>query len=245
LFDSIGTNATATTFSTQIYCKLYGGSAANGPNSFIGQTAANLGSISGTLPKLKTIKYCGTPTYTFVNTAIIPYKFTFSSPFTVPTGGFFASVQTPYGSPGDSIRIFGNTQYNTTNDSSAWFLNFANNWRTIRYNRGYKIQLAILPIISCSPVVGIKESTYEFTSNINIMPNPNNGVFSLVFTLPKEEKINIRIYNSLGIELSNNSLENVTNNVVNIDISDRPNGIYFVCITNGETKLVKKVIVSN
>jgi hypothetical protein len=77
------------------------------------------------------------------------------------------------------------------------------------------------------------------------MPNPNNGVFSLVFTLPKEEKINIRIYNSLGIELSNNSLENVTNNVVNIDISDRPNGIYFVCITNGETKLVKKVIVSN
>jgi hypothetical protein len=76
------------------------------------------------------------------------------------------------------------------------------------------------------------------------MPNPNNGLFSLVFTLPQEEKINVRIYNSLGQEISNNSLENVTNTVVNINISDKPEGIYFVSISNGVTKTVKKVIVS-
>ncbi len=242
LFDSIGTNFT--TPSTQIYCKLYGGTSSNGPNSFISQTAVNLGNIVGTIPKPTNVTYCGDPTYTFVaSTQIIPYKFIFS-PAIIPTGGFFASVQTPYGSPMDSIRIFSNTRNNLLNDSSAWLLNFGNNWKTIRYNRGAKVQLAIMPIVSCRAIVGIKENVItEFTGNVNIMPNPNNGIFSLVFTLPKEEKVNVRIYNSLGQEISNNSLENVTNNVVNINISDRPNGIYFVNITNGTTKIVKKVIV--
>lgn len=245
LFDSLGTKPGPSTFSTQIYCKLYGGTSANGPNSFISQAATSLGSISTYTPKPKSIKFCGSQTYTFTSTQIIPYKFTFASPPVIPLTGFFASVQTPYGSPADSIRIFSNTKNNLVNDSSSWFLNFGNNWKTLRYNRGAKVQLGILPIVSCRPIVGIKENTAnEFTSNVNIMPNPNTGVFSLVFTFANEEKINVRIYNSIGQEISNNSLENVTNNVVNINISDKPNGIYFVSITNGVTKTVKKVIVS-
>lgn len=244
LFDSIGTKATAATQATQIYCKLYGGTSGTGPNSFIGQRADSLGKIQNTVPKMNNVTYVGTQSYSFATTQIIPFKFTFNIPAIIPTGGFFASVQTPYGSPTDSIKIFGNTKNNLLNDSSSWVLTFGNNWRTMRYNRGAKIQLAIMPIVSCRPIVGINEIKNDFTSNVNIMPNPNNGIFNLVFTLLKEEKINVRIYNSLGQELSNNSLENVTNNVISINISDKPNGIYFINITNGTYKIIKKVIVS-
>lgn len=242
LFDSLGTKAALP--STLIYCTLYGGTTGSGPNISIGQTTASLGSIVSFTPKPKSITYCGSPTYTFVNTQIIPYKFTFAVPGIIPLTGFFASVRTPFGSPTDSIRIFSNTKTNLVNDSSSWLLTFGNNWRTLRSNRSAKVQLAILPIVSCRPIVGINENLSEFTSNINIMPNPNNGLFNLVFTLPKEEKINVRIFNSLGQEISNNSLENVTSNVISINISDKPEGIYFVSITNGIQKTVKKVIVS-
>ncbi len=244
LFDSLGTKCTANTFSTQIFCKLYGGTAASGPNQPITQTSASLGSITSFTPKPKSVTYCGTQSYTFTTTQIIPFKFTLPASAT-PTNGFFASVQTPYNSQSDSIKIFSNTKYNTLNDSSSWFLTYGNNWKTLRYNRGAKVQLAIMPIVSCRPIVGIKENVNEFTSNINIMPNPNNGIFNLVFTMPKEENINVRIYNSIGQEISNNSLENVSSNVISINISDKPNGIYFVSVTNGTYKAVKKVIVSN
>ena len=245
LFDSLGTNNTATTVATQIYCKLYGGTAPSGPNSFIAQRGDSIGKITATMPKPKSVTYCGTPTYTFTTTKIIPFKFTFTSPAAIPSSGFFASVQTPYASINDSIRIFSDTKTNLVNDSSSWVLTSGNNWKTMRSNRGAKVQLAIMPIVSCRPIVGIKENVNEFTGNVNIMPNPNNGMFNLVFTLPNEQKINVRIYNALGQEISNNSLENVTSNVISINISDKPEGIYFISITNGTQKTVKKVIVSH
>ncbi|MBA3682955.1 MAG: T9SS type A sorting domain-containing protein, partial [Bacteroidetes bacterium] len=240
LFDSIGTRGTA---STQIVCKLYGGTAANGPGStsLIGSKSANLGSITGATNKTVTIKYCGSPTYTFTTTKIIPYKFVFAAPLIVPANGFFASVQTPYTIVTDSIKIFSNTKTNLSNDSSSWVLQYSNNWRTLRYTKNAKIQLAILPIISCRPIVGLEDHRTEFNSNITLMPNPSNGQFDLVFTLLKQENVTIKISDPLGKLISTDRLENVGNNLINIDLRNRPTGIYFIEVSNGNEKVVKKM----
>lgn len=246
LFDSTGTKS-AGSGTTQIFCKVYGGTMNNGPNSFIGQTAVNLSAIIATTPKPKNVTYCGNPNYTLTTTQIIPYKFTFGTPAIIPPSalGFFASVQTPYSSPLDSIRILSNTKYNSpAYDSSAWLLNITNNWRTIVNSRGTRVKLGIVPIVSCRPVAGVKENEASFTQNVTVIPNPNSGIFSLVFTLPKEENIAVKIYNSMGQLLSDSYMENIGNNVININLSDKAEGVYFVAITNGTTKIVKKVIVS-
>ena len=101
-----------------------------------------------------------------------------------------------------------------------------------------------MPQITCSPV-GINEQVSEFNSNISIMPNPTNGVFNVIFTLPSEQELTLSIYNSVGQQLSTSKLKNVINNLISIDMSDGQNGIYITEITNGRKKVVKKIVVSH
>lgn len=243
LFDSLGTKVGSST-GVPIYCKIYGGTMGAGPNSLINQVSDLLGTIAGATNKTVTVKYCGSPSYTFTGTKIIPHKFNFGGVI-VPTSGFFAAVQTPWSSPLDSIRIFSNTKTNLSTDSSGWFLQFTNNWRTLRYGRNAKVQLAILPIIACQAIQGIEVNNTDFNSNITVMPNPGNGQFNLIFTLLKQENLNIKIINPLGQQISNDRLENVDNHVINIDLRNRPAGIYFIEVSNGNEKVTKKIILTN
>ncbi|MBL7913307.1 MAG: T9SS type A sorting domain-containing protein [Bacteroidia bacterium] len=243
LFDSLGTKVGSPS-GVPIYCKLYGGTMGAGPNSLINQVSDPLSSIAGATNKTVTVKYCGSPTYTFTGTKIIPWKFNFGGVI-VPTSGFFASVQTPWASSLDSIRIFSNTKTNLSTDSSGWFLQFTNNWRTLRYGRNAKVQLAILPIIACQAIQGIDDHVTDFNSNITIMPNPSNGQFSLIFTLLKHETVTVKIINPLGQEISTDRIENVANHMTNIDLRNRPSGIYFIEVSNGNEKVTKKLILTN
>ncbi len=246
LFDSIGTRATAGTLATQIACKLYSGNATSGPNTQLVSKTDSLGKIASS-PKTKTITYLGTPTYTFTTTKVIPFRFDFASPvdLTGNTPGFFIAVEAPNQSPGDSIRIFSNTITSASNDSSSWILlNNINNWRTLRYNRNAKVQLAMIPQITCRPIVGIDEKSL-FGSNIAVVPNPNNGVFDLVFTLPHEQKLSITTYNALGQKVAADKLENVGHNMVTMNLNQQRSGIYFIEISNGTERVVKKVVVTH
>ncbi|MEO6303260.1 MAG: T9SS type A sorting domain-containing protein, partial [Bacteroidia bacterium] len=83
-----------------------------------------------------------------------------------------------------------------------------------------------------------------FNSNITVMPNPSSGLLSLIFTLPKQEDVNVRIFNPLGQQISSDRIENVTNNMINIDLSNRADGIYFIEVSNGTERVIKKVIIS-
>lgn len=244
LFDKRGTKATPTTSATQIYFKIYGGTPQNGPGSQIGTYNDSLGAIAAVTPTNQ-VQYCGNPNYIFPSAYVIPHIVNFVSPVIIPTSGFFASVTAPNNSPVDSIKIFSNTRNNINNDSSSWALIQANNWRTLRNQRGYKVQLAIMPQITCRPVVGINEVQSVFKSNVNVMPNPSNGAMSLVFTLPKAEKVNIKIFNYIGQQISSDDFENVSKSVLDIDLTSKPDGVYFIEISNGVEKTVKKVIISH
>ena len=245
LFDSLGTKSTPTTQATQIFCKIYGGTVGSGPFSLIAQKGDSLGKIASSTNKTVSVQYCGNPNYVVTATKIIPYKFDFAIPVQIPNAGFFAAIQTPYGSPVDSIKIFSNTKTNLSNDSSSWVLQYSNNWRTLRYNKKAKVDLAILPQVTCRPSVGINEQTSVFSSNVTLMPNPSNGQFSLIFTLPKYENVDVKIFNALGQQITNEKLENVSNNLININLSSYADGIYFINISNSSERIVKKIIITH
>jgi hypothetical protein len=243
LFDSLGT--ISTNDGTQIYCKIYGGTGAQGPIGLIDQKNDSIGKITST-PKVTSTGYWGKPYQTPKNnTKIIPFKFDFNVPVVINNNsGFFAAVQGPVNSPPDSINVMTNTKYNSSVDSSAWFLNFTNNWRTFRYNRGHKVQLAIFPQITCGPAVGIKEQS-ELASNVMVVPNPNSGEFNIVFTFKHEQELNLRIFNSMGQEIQSSNMKNIMNNVINVDLSGESNGIYFAEVSNGQDVVVKKIVISH
>lgn len=246
LFDSIGTKQ-GPNLGSKVTCKIYGGTINNGPVSALATKQDSMAYIIATT-KTNTIHYIGTPNYTFTVARIIPYKFNFTTPVIInsPNTGFFAAVEVPSLYPGDSIKIFTNKLLNTSNDSSSWALTYNSVWRPLRSYRSAKVQLAIIPQITCSPIVGIKEEKMtSFNSNVTLVPNPSSGVFNIIFTLPKEEELYVRIYNSVGQEISSDHLQGVTNNIINIDMNGKPDGIYFTEISNGSERVVKKIIINH
>jgi hypothetical protein len=179
-----------------------------------------------------------------LNHKIIPYRFDFATPVIInANSGFYASIEFPNFS-GSGVNIFSNKRYNSAPDSSAWVLDFNGNWQTIKQSRGFKVQLAIIPQITCSPVVGIDEEKL-LTPAFSIVPNPGNGIFSLVFTSPARQDYQVRIFNSLGQAVTSEQLHDITANVVDLDLTGQPDGIYFIEISSGAQKTVKKIILNH
>jgi len=252
LFDSVGTKVHASPPQPQmISCKIYGGTISNGPVSAMAVKQTDLANIVAT-PKVNNYPLLGNPNQIMSLKRIIPYKFDFVPPAIVnsPNNGFFVAIDVPQVFAGDSVRIFSNSIYTPTTsvtvlDSSAWALTYNNLWRPLKSYRKARVQLAIMPEITCSPIVGIKEQATAFNSNIAVVPNPNNGVFSLVFTLPQDEDLYVRVYNAMGQEISASHLQNIRNSILDVNLSEKPEGIYFTEISNGTERVVKKVIVSH
>lgn len=72
---------------------------------------------------------------------------------------------------------------------------------------------------------------------VDIFPNPNQGVFSLVFT--KNIEAEIQIVNSLGEILLSQKIQNQSQ--LDMDLSILHNGLYFVRINNNNTIITKKI----
>ena len=243
LFDSAGTKGPGAF--TQIPCRIYGGSVGSGPGAVAGTQVETLGNIMSTA-KTVSVSYLGKSGVVMPNAKIIPFVYNFPSPVIVnAASGFFVGIDAPYLSTSDSIRIISNSRYNSAVDSSAWFLQFNNTWRTFRYNRSAKIQLAIIPQITCSPAVGLKEFQKLMSSQVTIMPNPSEGLFSLIFTFPKEQEIEINIMNAFGQIISTDKISHVATQLFDVDLSTKPNGVYFIQVSNGTEKTVKKIIVNH
>lgn len=244
LFDSIGTKGANP--ATQISCKIYGGSLGSGPGASQGFKNDSIGKITQS-DVVTYVDYMGKPDLSVnLNTRFYPFKFDFASPIVIsnPSSGFYTGIQVP-NTPGDSISIMCSTKYNSVQDSNAWFLSANLNWKRYKSERGARVQLAVIPIVTCGPL-GIKEPfTSLFNSNIHVMPNPSNGAFNIVFTLPKEESVSINIYSSVGQRVVSTEIKHVMNNVIDINLNDKPDGIYFAEISNGLEKTVRKLVVQH
>ena len=204
-------------------------------------TWSNVASPTNTVP------WCGTSTYTFAGKDVYAYKYSFDPPYLLPTNGFHIGVEMPWTTKnlGDSAQIFGNRLTNALlADTSAFVRTQTNSWYKLNNLRSKNVQLAIMPEITCRNKVGLTEYKNELDVNLRLMPNPNNGVFSILATLSKEQDLTFKIYNYMGQLLGTNVESKVLSRVFDIDMSNSANGVYFVEISNGTQKTVKKMVIS-
>ncbi len=77
---------------------------------------------------------------------------------------------------------------------------------------------------------------------LNIFPNPNDGLFNLMFELPNRGQTSIRIFNSVGKLVYQNDLQQFSGVFKDrIDISGRAKGFYFLAINQDGKSITKKV----
>ncbi len=77
-------------------------------------------------------------------------------------------------------------------------------------------------------------------NNIEVFPNPSNGVFSLR-KINNSDSESIEIFNLLGEKIY--SAKTCNKEMNDIDISNSPKGIYFVKLSVGEKVYTKKIIL--
>ena len=80
--------------------------------------------------------------------------------------------------------------------------------------------------------------------DLNIYPNPSDGLFNLELTSEMEEKINIKVINSLSsvvFEKNNIFVNGIYKTTV--DLSELHKGLYFLVIENYQGRTVNRIII--
>ncbi|MBX9852826.1 MAG: glycoside hydrolase family 9 protein [Cytophagaceae bacterium] len=119
-----------------------------------------------------------------------------------------------------------------------------NSWEVtengIYYNASY---IRLLSHFACNvPPLGLNNYFPEEHA-IHIFPNPNNGSFTLELNPDKDMKVEISVFNSVGIEVfySQEELHEGINSK-KIDLENIVTGIYYVRVTAGESIYTEKII---
>jgi hypothetical protein len=86
---------------------------------------------------------------------------------------------------------------------------------------------------------GIAET--EAISNVNIYPNPTQGMINVAFQLANADDVEITVSNLVGDVVSATTKKNVSAVNVQLDLTNQSAGIYFVKIQSGAQTLTKKI----
>lgn len=84
--------------------------------------------------------------------------------------------------------------------------------------------------------VSIEE--FNTTSNINVYPNPNNGLFTL--EVNGVDRFNVIVRNTIGQVVINKTVSTKTSTV---DLSTFGKGVYFLTVNNGQVQNTTRVVV--
>jgi hypothetical protein len=94
----------------------------------------------------------------------------------------------------------------------------------------------------CALPAGIKDNKKEELSGVTIYPNPANSELNIKLLDLNNPNYNLLITNTLGQTVHQTAINN-QRSIVNI--SDFPQGIYFVTIKTGKATLTKKVVIEH
>ncbi|MCD4698379.1 MAG: T9SS type A sorting domain-containing protein, partial [Bacteroidales bacterium] len=82
-------------------------------------------------------------------------------------------------------------------------------------------------------------------SKILIYPNPANKILNVESSFFNKKNTNIRIVNSIGIEVFSDLCQKLNKDIFTIEVSDYPNGIYFIIIKSANADIIAKKLIIN
>lgn len=95
----------------------------------------------------------------------------------------------------------------------------------------------------CTQTFTLDTSEFEKT-DFALYPNPNQGNFTIEFDCDSTKVVDVTVHNILGKKVYNKTFDKTTYFYQNIQLQNTVAGLYLVTVTNGEKKIVKKIIVN-
>lgn len=96
--------------------------------------------------------------------------------------------------------------------------------------------------ICSQTLVPLATQTFGF-ENFTLYPNPNTGNFTVEFDSKSNNKINIKIHDLSGRKIFDKQYENSGLFNQNLQLDNAQSGIYLVSISEGDNKIVKRIVV--
>jgi len=83
-------------------------------------------------------------------------------------------------------------------------------------------------------------------SQSSVYPVPNNGIFNILITSPVETSFSIKVFNHLGDKIMEITDASTASGkyLKSIDLRPIPSGIYYVEFLNGQSRVIRKVIIN-
>jgi len=105
----------------------------------------------------------------------------------------------------------------------------------------------VMKVSTLKDVTGVKELAeipkgFELRQNY---PNPFNPTTSIIYSIPKESFVTLKVYNVLGMEVATlvNEKQQARTYKATLDASNLPTGIYFYKLTAGDFVNTKKMML--
>jgi hypothetical protein len=142
-----------------------------------------------------------------------------------------------YDGPNTSSTLLGtycgtNTPGQVTSSHSSGALTFV-----FHSDEGYTT-IGWKALISCINTTGIKTNNL---SSFDVFPNPSSGIVNVRFS--NTTNATLSVLDLIGHQLVITTLE--SKGATSIDLSDQPNGMYFLKLQVGNDVIVKKIAVNN
>ncbi|HNW89332.1 MAG TPA: Ig-like domain-containing protein [Bacteroidales bacterium] len=140
--------------------------------------------------------------------------------------------------PGTQIIHYSDTMFNALQQNTTYYWSMraltsvdTSAWSTTR-------------MFTTKDLSGIENNLSN--NNVSIYPNPsNNGKFNIQIPAIADQKINLSVINMVGQEIYGNVLHLKSgNNLFNINLQDKDNGIYFVRLQSEDITLTRKIILN-
>ena len=216
------------------------GAAGTVPNTVVATTKTLSLSSVVAAPQVSRITYAGNPSLNYGSNYITPFPVMFNSPVNL-TGDFFLTLSLPANA--DTAVVFSNGGLSATNSAAIQYKSGTSTaWYATDAAFGENFSFSIIPIACPNNTTGIESSLLG--QHINVFPNPNNGQFNFAVTLSESKNLRFTIVNMLGQAVYQQEEKNVTNQVIQMDLTGMAKGVYFTYILDEENnRTVKKIII--
>lgn len=151
----------------------------------------------------------------------------------------------------------GNSALATAPDNTSGFIPTSSQWRTETislnsYAGESALKIAIenksgwgqsiyIDNVNISNSTSVSDA--DFNSSFSLYPNPNKGEFNIAVNLAKTKEVTVKVITILGKIISSKTFSSVTSGTYTMDISHEAKGIYFVEISAGNERTVRKINV--